>query len=433
VRGRGHRPEDGEPRASSQEAGRRAPWVGGSPGDELHGDERHRRLSSVAASWVRRCSDAGASPRSAPLEEARQTLPAVGGRGEIDGLQGTSREHRIVAPVHDAHGSAADAARDLLPPREVFPRNEDLDCRCFPTIVSDEPRPVWYDRWKPTTRFRRVGPTPRLPAVRCGYELTGAGDLFPLRGRGRRFLTSRSDRRATIQSKAVSGQACPGKEVSSVVQGEERPGDSHQKSGSRWGGRTATSPKDPELSRQHALIPSMDERPARGSGSTNGTFVDGERSRPRAPDRSEFRIGFTVRVRDEGPGCRMKPAIGDERKRLDFVASAVGAAIAVAVFYCFSISPGRLGKPEQAASASGARDAERSGADPSRCWTGPARERRARREIRLRRRLAQAESTQDGIDGLNRRSERPDSGGESEASFASTWWTRYCSTPARRR
>jgi len=52
--------------------------------------------------------------------------------------------------------------------------------------------------------------------------------------------------------------------------------------------------KDPELSRQHALI-SIHGMNARleDLGSTNGTFVDGERvESAELSDRSEFRIGF---------------------------------------------------------------------------------------------------------------------------------------------
>jgi S-DNA-T family DNA segregation ATPase FtsK/SpoIIIE len=103
---------------------------------------------------------------------------------------------------------------------------------------------------------------------------------------------------ATIQSKAVSGGGlAPGKKYALIIVQGDEPGRviAIEKSRVTLGRADCdVSLKDPELSRQHALI-SIHGMNARleDLGSTNGTFVDGERvETAELSDRSEFRIGF---------------------------------------------------------------------------------------------------------------------------------------------
>jgi S-DNA-T family DNA segregation ATPase FtsK/SpoIIIE len=113
---------------------------------------------------------------------------------------------------------------------------------------------------------------------------------------------------ATIQSKAVSGGGlAPGKKYALIMLQGEEPGKviALEKSRITLGRADCDiSLQDPELSRQHALI-SIHGMSARleDLGSTNGTFVDGERvESAELSDRSEFRIGlheFVFVMRDQ--------------------------------------------------------------------------------------------------------------------------------------
>ena len=137
--------------------------------------------------------------------------------------------------------------------------------------------------------------------ARCGYELTGAGDFCSRCGAQKDAASWTQPVEiagATIQSKAVSGGGlAPGKKYALiVVQGEESGRVIPIEKSRITLGRADcdVSLKDPELSRQHALI-SIHGMNARleDLGSTNGTFVDGERvESAELSDRSEFRIGF---------------------------------------------------------------------------------------------------------------------------------------------
>lgn len=137
--------------------------------------------------------------------------------------------------------------------------------------------------------------------VRCGYELTGTGDSCARCGAPRANPSSTQPvgaAGATIQSKAVSGGGlAPGKKYALIIVQGEEPGRviPIEKSRITLGRADCdVSLKDPELSRQHALI-SIHGMNARleDLGSTNGTFVDGERvESAELSDRSEFRIGF---------------------------------------------------------------------------------------------------------------------------------------------
>ena len=136
---------------------------------------------------------------------------------------------------------------------------------------------------------------------RCGYELTGPGhtcsrcDAAQVEGAWTQPVAAAG---ATIQSKAVSGGGlAPGKKYALIIVQGEEPGRviAIEKSRITLGRADCdVSLKDPELSRQHALI-SIHGMNARleDLGSTNGTFVDGERvETAELSDRSEFRIGF---------------------------------------------------------------------------------------------------------------------------------------------
>jgi S-DNA-T family DNA segregation ATPase FtsK/SpoIIIE len=136
---------------------------------------------------------------------------------------------------------------------------------------------------------------------RCGYELEGRGDFCSRCGAQRSGLSRTQPLEvagATIQSKAVSGGGlAPGKKYALIIVQGEEPGRviPIEKSRITLGRADCdVSLKDPELSRQHALI-SIHGMNARleDLGSTNGTFVDGERvDNAELSDRSEFRIGF---------------------------------------------------------------------------------------------------------------------------------------------
>jgi len=136
---------------------------------------------------------------------------------------------------------------------------------------------------------------------RCGYELTGAGHTCSRCGAAQAegaWTQPVAAAGATIQSKAVTGGGlAPGKKYALIVLQGEEPGRVIRIDKSRITlGRADCdiSLKDPELSRQHALI-SIHGMNARleDLGSTNGTFVDGERvESAELSDRSEFRIGF---------------------------------------------------------------------------------------------------------------------------------------------
>ena len=136
---------------------------------------------------------------------------------------------------------------------------------------------------------------------RCGYELTGPGQACSRCGAalaGPAFTQPVAAAGATIQSKAVSGGGlAPGKKYALIIVQGEEPGRviAIEKSRVTLGRADCdVSLKDPELSRQHALI-SIHGMNARleDLGSTNGTFVDGERiESAELSDRSEFRIGF---------------------------------------------------------------------------------------------------------------------------------------------
>ncbi len=137
--------------------------------------------------------------------------------------------------------------------------------------------------------------------VRCGYELTGTGHTCSRCGAvqaGSAWTQPVAAAGATIPSKAVSGGGlAPGKKYALIIVQGEEPGRviPIEKSRVTLGRADCdVSLKDPELSRQHALI-SIHGMNARleDLGSTNGTFVDGERvETAELSDRSEFRIGF---------------------------------------------------------------------------------------------------------------------------------------------
>jgi S-DNA-T family DNA segregation ATPase FtsK/SpoIIIE len=147
--------------------------------------------------------------------------------------------------------------------------------------------------------------------VRCGYDLIGTGTLCPRCGAPRGNPTSTQPLAAagaTLQSKAVSGGGlAPGKKYALIVVQGEEPGRviAIEKSRITLGrAECDVTLKDPELSRQHALIAinGMNAR-LEDLGSMNGTFVDGERvESAELSDRSEFRIGaheFVFVMRDQ--------------------------------------------------------------------------------------------------------------------------------------
>jgi len=148
--------------------------------------------------------------------------------------------------------------------------------------------------------------------VRCGYELIGTGAVCPRCGAPRANPSSTQPvalAGATIQSKAVSGGGlAPGKKYALIVVQGEEPGRviAIEKSRITLGrAECDVTLKDPELSRQHALIAihGMSAR-LEDLGSMNGTFVDGARvESAELSDRSEFRIGshefvFVMREQD---------------------------------------------------------------------------------------------------------------------------------------
>ncbi|HEY7697483.1 MAG TPA: FHA domain-containing protein [Vicinamibacteria bacterium] len=154
-----------------------------------------------------------------------------------------------------------------------------------------------------------------MPAVsscsRCGYELTGPGSTCSRCGASQAepaWTQPVAAAGATIQSKAVAGGGLnPGKKYALIMLQGEEPGRviPIEKSRITLGRADCDiSLKDPELSRQHALI-SIHGMSARleDLGSTNGTFVDGERvDNAELSDRSEFRIGlheFVFVMRDQ--------------------------------------------------------------------------------------------------------------------------------------
>lgn len=137
--------------------------------------------------------------------------------------------------------------------------------------------------------------------ARCGYEIMGTGAFCSRCGAPQTessWTQPVEVAGATIQSKAVSGGGlAPGKKYALIVVQGEEPGRVIPIEKSRLTlGRADCdiSLQDPELSRQHALI-SINGMNARleDLGSTNGTFVDGEKvDSAELTDRSEFRIGF---------------------------------------------------------------------------------------------------------------------------------------------
>lgn len=152
---------------------------------------------------------------------------------------------------------------------------------------------------------------PSTSCARCGYELMGTGQFCSRCGAPSTeasFTQPIAIAGATIQSKAVSaGGLAPGKKYALIVVHGEEPGRVIPVEKSRLTlGRAGcdVSLKDPELSRQHALI-SIHGMNARleDLGSTNGTFVDGEKvDSAELSDRSEFRIGiheFVFVMRDQ--------------------------------------------------------------------------------------------------------------------------------------
>jgi hypothetical protein len=156
---------------------------------------------------------------------------------------------------------------------------------------------------------------PSAVCFRCGYELSETGSFCSQCGAPQGQLEGASWTQpleipagATIQSRAVTGVGlAPGKKYALImVQGEE-PGRviAIEKSRITLGRADCDlSLKDPELSRQHALI-SINGTNARleDLGSTNGTFVDDVRvESAELADRSEFRIGgheFVFVMRDQ--------------------------------------------------------------------------------------------------------------------------------------
>jgi hypothetical protein len=179
-------------------------------------DVRVQDFAAILASWKKRARKLRAGERR--------------GRGD-DRLQGNlAGEHGVVAAVHDSHGSPADAAADLVPPqRGIFQETKtSIVCGSQP-LYQDEPRPVWYDRWKPTTLDFPTEVSPMLSTsscARCGYELTGAGDFCSRCGAPQAAASWTQPVEvagATMQSRAVSGGGlAPGKKYALiVVQGEE--------------------------------------------------------------------------------------------------------------------------------------------------------------------------------------------------------------------
>jgi S-DNA-T family DNA segregation ATPase FtsK/SpoIIIE len=147
--------------------------------------------------------------------------------------------------------------------------------------------------------------------ARCGYDFAGNGSFCSRCGAPRTdasWTQPIEAAGATIQSKAVSaGGLAPGKKYALIMVAGEQPGRviPIEKSRITMGrAECDLSLKDPELSRQHALI-SINGMHARleDLGSTNGTFVDGERvESAELSDRSEFRIGsheFVFVMRDQ--------------------------------------------------------------------------------------------------------------------------------------
>lgn len=152
---------------------------------------------------------------------------------------------------------------------------------------------------------------PAPNCARCGYELAGNGNFCSRCGAPQTpssWTQPVAAAGATIQSKAVSGGGlAPGKKYALIVVHGEEPGKviPIEKSRITLGRADCDiSLQDPELSRQHALI-SIHGLAARleDLGSTNGTFVDGERVDSfELTDRSEFRIGsheFVFVMRDQ--------------------------------------------------------------------------------------------------------------------------------------
>lgn len=146
---------------------------------------------------------------------------------------------------------------------------------------------------------------------RCGNPLTGPGPTCSRCGAQKAepaWTQPVAAAGATIQSKAVSGGGlAPGKKYALIMLQGEEPGKviALEKSRITLGRADCDiSLQDPELSRQHALI-SIHGMSARleDLGSTNGTFVDGERvESAELSDRSEFRIGlheFVFVMRDQ--------------------------------------------------------------------------------------------------------------------------------------
>ncbi len=142
---------------------------------------------------------------------------------------------------------------------------------------------------------------PEARCARCGYELVGTSNFCSRCGTplGEALFTQPlAAAGATIQSKAVSGGGlAPGKKYALIIVQGDEPGRviPIEKSRITLGRADCdVSLNDPELSRQHALI-SIHGMSARleDLGSTNGTFVDGEKvESAELSDRSEFRIGF---------------------------------------------------------------------------------------------------------------------------------------------
>lgn len=150
-----------------------------------------------------------------------------------------------------------------------------------------------------------------ISCPRCGYQLTGSGATCSRCGATRAdsaWTQPVAAAGATIQSKAASGGGlASGKKYALIILQGEEPGRviPIEKSRITLGRADCdVSLQDPELSRQHALI-SIHGMSARleDLGSTNGTFVDGERvESAELSDRSEFRIGlheFVFVMRDQ--------------------------------------------------------------------------------------------------------------------------------------
>ena len=146
-----------------------------------------------------------------------------------------------------------------------------------------------------------------MQCARCGHEI---GELQPTERTCPRcgapqpdpnwtMPYSSSGAQATIQSRqAATGGLAPGKKYALVIVQGADPGSIVPIEKPRVViGRAECDIvlKDPELSRQHALI-AINGMSARleDLGSTNGTFVDGQRIQAvELADRSEFRVGTT--------------------------------------------------------------------------------------------------------------------------------------------